>query len=688
MPARNTTVKTAADYATFKIHPAIGIARLGDSDTEIMLTPEGWRELPIAANPDGTPVLGPDGKEQPTNVMRDAEGRVKRSGARFRVLVYRPDQEPAEVEIGQTLDVLMEKSGQVITGTLADIEFGVYVANKKAVWYEFAELAGEHGYAPDHPRRNAAIKDPDLRQGLIIDPGPVTLAWVGDDTPHQRSFARGKNPNHPQSYPPAAQPATVDSLGDVLVTRQNNLQRLVVLGGHGNSGSVESGIGQPHISDFANNDGWFDDVADGPVGATLTFNVLKVDGQPPITPYRPLKVAAEGAWVLVGYPRFAPQISDMVTLDETIYDVAVRSFAYAPEIYGVPPYTRASNDPKTPEDLAIWRQQARYNPGYYPHFWGQIWPILSRPNQFQWLMSFDNFFGGDPHNTNPGGNLDQQAMAQPPQAGRDPYKNQRLFIESILRKKGGENRYTIDTSSQVNRLIGMPLLCGDNPLTNVVASKFLRLTDTMLFLLRQWAQGKFINEKLEPALARPPLPLGEALDRGVLSNGLGGAFCPGGEVCWIIRNPAIYKTGFRINPAANVTPGGLSQDADYAAGLEPGDVTKYSGVPWQADFHECSTQDIDVTYEQWNDIYPQSVGDPIKPAVVQTVYWWPSHRPMKVFATANGPQVNWAAGLPDNNTGDLMMVTAWKNLGYILNDSLDDPDAQPYYQQQRNPKLT
>ena len=40
----------------------------------------------------------------------------------------------------------------------------------------------------------------------------------------------------------------------------------------------------------------------------------------------------------------------------------------------------------------------------------------------------------------------------------------------------------------------MPLLCGDNPLSNTVPAKFLRLTDTQLFLLKQWADGKFINE--------------------------------------------------------------------------------------------------------------------------------------------------------------------------------------------------
>lgn len=682
-----TPSKSADDYAVFKIHPAIGIARLGDSPDQIMLAPEGWRELPIDANSDGTPVVK-DGKEQHTNQMRDAHGKVKRQGARFQVFAYQPGQAPAEVQIGQELTVLREKAGQVMQGKLLDIAFDVYLANKKSVWYQFQELDGQYGYAPDHPRRNADIQDPAARQGLITDPGPVTVAWVKEDAPHHQSFARGANSNQPQSYPPPTVPHTVETLGDVLVTRQGNTQRLVVLGGHGDSGSVRTGIGEPRINSFVNNDGWFDDVGDGPVRARLQFQVLAVNGQPPIVPQTVWVPVDQSAWVIVGYPRYAPQISDMVTLDETIFDVSVRNYAYAPEIFGVAPFTREANAPKTPAEWATWRKQARYNPDYVPHYWSQIWPILLRPNMFQWVYSFDGFAGGDPHNTGPGGNLDMKALSRPPQAGNDPGKGQRMFIEGILRKKGGENKYMLETTSQVNRLMYMPLLCGDNPITNVAASKFLRLTDTMLFLLKQWALGKFVNEQLEPALARPPLPAGEALDRGVLSNGLGGSFCPGGEVSWIIRNPAIYASPYRIHQADGYVPGSLSQNANYDAGLEPGDLTKYTGVPWQADFHECSVQDIDVTYEQWNELYPASVGEQLPQSVVSTVYWWPSHRPMTVYAGPNGPQVNWDAGLPDSYVGDLMMVQAWKNLGFVLNDSLDDPDQAPYYQQQRNPKLT
>jgi hypothetical protein len=215
----------------------------------------------------------------------------------------------------------------------------------------------------------------------------------------------------------------------------------------------------------------------------------------------------------------------------------------------------------------------------------------------------------------------------------------------------------------------MPLLCGDNPLSNVAPSKFLRLTDTMLFVLHQWAEGLFVNERRE-GIVPPPLPPGEgaALDRGALASALGGAFCPGGEATWIMRNPAIYSGPYRIH-ATTPQQGALSQPpqlpggspavgANLAAGLEPGDITKYDAVPWQVDFNECTNQHIDITYAAWNSIEPDTTGDPEK-SIVQLTYWWPVHRPY--FVAGYGL---WSP-TPQNNAGDLQMVTEWSLLGFV-----------------------
>src|ERR1041385_9565705 len=48
-----------------------------------------------------------------------------------------------------------------------------------------------------------------------------------------------------------------------------------------------------------------------------------------------------------------------------------------------------------------------------------------------------------------------------------------------------------------------------------------------------------------PYTDAPPKTARE-LDRGVLANILGGAFRPGGEVGWIMRNPAIWRVPYRL----------------------------------------------------------------------------------------------------------------------------------------------
>jgi len=306
------------------------------------------------------------------------------------------------------------------------------------------------------------------------------------------------------------------------------------------------------------------------------------------------------------------------------------------------------------------------------------------------VMDFDPLTGGDPHETarGSGGNMDPEQISIPPYHGENPQERltrtqRRKFVYQMLRKPGGENRLgpTAHNLEPQSHPYGMPYLCGDNPLSNTAASKFLRLTETMLFILRQWAEGKFINEKREDIPPEVPQP-GLALDRGALGSALGGAFCPGGEACWIMRNPAIYAEAYRINQAA-YTPGGLSQPkvvadrsagnvvpSELAAGMEPGDITKYDALPWQADFNECSTQPIDITYEDWSVIYPDSTGDPVVP-VVQNTYWWPAHRPMEVNQFLGPPgQHNYGFGpwspTPQNHGGDLQMVTEWAQLGFVL----------------------
>ncbi|MEY2881280.1 MAG: hypothetical protein RLZZ15_3660, partial [Verrucomicrobiota bacterium] len=586
--------------ATFKIHPSIGVARLGDSPTEFYLSPDAEHTLPVQCNPDGSAKLDAAGHEIPVEKFKDPQNRIKRQAARFRVFVY-DEAAPTgrELRLGDPLTIVNRNNGQSIDAQVTDVTWTVHLANKKAAWYEFDTTNGEHGYDKKHKLRNAEITDKHLRSRLIIDAGPRSVNLIsGPGAPAVTSaeFSRQKNPLIPQSFPPPLVPNSIDTLGEIKVCQQDHSSRLVVLGGFGNSGSAATGLGQPFVDHYANNDGWFDDTSDGPVTALINYTILKVDGRPPVNPGSTGVVAVDDpAWCIVGYPRYVPEISDVITMDDLLFDVAVRFFRAHPEIYGTagqPPITRA--------DLDHWRATATWNRNYRPYFWRDIFPILDRPQYFNFVTDPGQMLGGDPHNATPGtqGQLDPDQLSLPPGdpnvPGSDPFGGKRRFVYSILRKPGDENDYTLPSPwDPTKKFPGMPLLCGDNCLTNIAPSKFLRLTDTQLFFLKQWADGKFVNERLENITVT--VPPGEALDHGALATMLGGAFCPGAEACWIMRNPAIYAKPYRINVSDDFLPHPdqpyripvtLSLKTDLNTGLEPGDLTKYGALPWQTDFNE------------------------------------------------------------------------------------------------------
>jgi hypothetical protein len=360
------------------------------------------------------------------------------------------------------------------------------------------------------------------------------------------------------------------------------------------------------------------------------------------------------------------------------------------------------------------RADKSYNPDYYPLFWKEIWPLLQRPDDYQFVTALlgQSF---DPHNTGAQGNFDVCRISRPPSAAQDEDEQAidrelRRYIYGSLRKVGREDQFKCD--DRESRLYGaplMPLLCGDNPINDEgPVSKFLVLTETQLFLLRQWAEGQFVDECREgwvectvdtgagckmPASSYwyAPARTGAEMDRVALAGCLGGSFCPGGEVSWILRNWQVFEEPYRIRANTEFLPGletsstgttpgvetyeraQLSQPTagqplpnPAPGGLEPGDLTKYGPLPWQADFNECDTQDIDVTYERWNQTVPADEGQ----QVVNTTLWWPAHRPMEVQVVQDGGKAmvfeQWSRGIPSEKNGDLKMVTAWKDLGFVV----------------------
>jgi hypothetical protein len=157
-----------------------------------------------------------------------------------------------------------------ITAAEADISWTVHLVNKKAV-----------------TRNNGSAAD------LTIDPGARTLTG-----PDQRTqFDNGT------ITLPGASAVTVP-LGEI---RTDDDGHLLVLAGFGKSASPTNST----ITGFLNNAGWYDDISDGPVTAHV-----KIDSTGD-------EFDAVGAWVIVGPPKFAPQIDNVIALYDRVFDMGV-----------------------------------------------------------------------------------------------------------------------------------------------------------------------------------------------------------------------------------------------------------------------------------------------------------------------------------------------------------------------------
>jgi hypothetical protein len=575
----------------YKIYPSIGVARVGNAPKKFTVGPEVYRGLPT--NPDGTPFSEQD--------LRDDEGRMCRQAAQFRIFRQGPNG-PEEVTL--------ETSG------VKSITWTAHLANKKSSWYEFVTNEGQSGYASNHKWRNASVKD---RHKLVIDAGPRSIAgrkaspvcFDKDSVPvgyKGAHFPKG-------SLAPTGQ--SIDTLGELHTDGEG---RLLVLGGLGISGTTDK---TATIVNYANNDNWWDDTSDGPVSAVIELtNGTSVD--------------VEAAWVMVGPPSYAPQIPNLVTLWDTIFDTAVRS-GHFPAIF----------------EREMWKSGEH---GYRPNFATEIRPLLERATLYPWVTAIPP----KPHTFD-------MAMLGALEGGRgsDAYKGLRDWVFSFVRPPSHENEILNKGGATM-----MPYLAGDNCLkTETLTSNYLRLTDTQYFFLQQWAEGWFVNEEGNSDAAT-------AITRGVLENCVGGAFSPGIEMTWISRNSAIYHSDdpFRIN-AVQVPNGPLSLGFDPKR-MEPGDICRYMAVPWQADFNECSSQPIDG----------------------RVIWWWPAQRPEFVYlepvpktASADavtpppdqqtGAQVAWVGTdfdqLRDNFISfadDVQMVELWAGLGFILEKKIGGID--------------
>jgi hypothetical protein len=479
-----------------RIHPAFGIARVGAS-------PGGYFIGPEIPGQDRTP---PDRKYG----FKDKQGLLLGQAARFRVYGYNAEGK-----------VIAE-----LTAANADIEWRVHVANHKAAWYDFDEamdipsFSGSGGTTPQSSaRRNKDVTGPS-RQQLVIDPGPRTIS--GTNVSGKKYRLDGGNF--------FGKPV---SLGEV---RTDDAGRLVVLGGHGISASKDK---TPAMT-FANNDGWHDDVSDGPVTATVTLGG------------RALPV--EHAWVVVAPPDYAPGVIAVTTLYDIIRDAG----------WQLDP---SSRPPK-------------------PSFASDIGPIFSRLAQNQWVNAgFGKLWGF--------GSAEDVANIMATLASPSEYA--KPLRESWFARFRNP-AFDVIAADRI------PPVYGDGVnLPAVDPREWYAITPLQYDMLCQWATGDFIDDydpNATPPATFDDIPLAaqpEALDLAALENTIGGPFHPGCEMTWPMRQPIMYEKPFRLKlrGGAPIDYGDTLDSATALApagpldGSGPGDVSRWMAVPWQTDTSSC-----------------------------------------------------------------------------------------------------
>ncbi|MBI5257912.1 MAG: hypothetical protein HY855_15510 [Burkholderiales bacterium] len=645
----------------FRVHPAFGIARVGNSE-EFYLGPETMAGLPIAPGIDtGNPLVtgglpiraGTESTVITSDELRDRAGRMKRQAARFRIIHYpEAGSGPETYPSGAGTEVVV---GSVVGGkTVRDIVWTVHLANKKANSYLLNDELGLAVYEKanaEHLNLRNAAEGPDpnnaarLRR-LVIDAGPRAVR--GTEAPSVRfdkatiaSFATETAdieamPHYPKSFPDDAftqlyTPAgPIDTLGEL---RTDDKGRLLVLPAWGRACGWLQPNGQPfpliggliapgEYGDV-NADGWFDDTADGPVSARIVFD----DGS---------SASVVPAWVIATDPSYAPQTLNVVSLWDDMFDTWVRRLDLMPSIFN-----------------------HRFNDDFKPLFDDHLRPIFRAPALQRW-------------NTN----LPARAIAAHDAVGAIGAQDEPA--DTIMTGLA----YVRDPNAPAQSNIGAPFM----PLSMGDAGKaFLSVTLTQYFFLTQWNRGRFERS------ATQQLGPGEYLDRAVMVNCLGGRFAPGIEMTFIVRDPAIYQADWERSGAGpfrlrarpldyrrvqasqpfltvGYVPLHPGPDGLRPAALEPGDVSKFMAVPWQTDYNACATHN--------------SAPNPTNSTAL---YWsWPAQRPVAVHAAADvrdgqlGPQRYSIRG-PGTASDDLGnagryqnlidIVLNWHRLGFVIQGS-------------------
>ncbi len=574
-----------------RIHPGIGVARVGNSR---MGGKEGYYIGPEVTRPERTEF----------GASRDPGGALKRQVARFRVYGY-------------------DKNGNVVAeiqqSENSQIEWSVHVANRKAQWYEFDAAMDLDATANiSVPLRNPKVTGSG-RDALCIDGGKTHISGI---SMRDSSFAMN-----------GAFQGTPVYLGEL---RTDEVGRLLVFPGHGVSASPsDAPVYDPgHPASFNNAAGWYDDIADGPVHASVRIGDRDFEADP--------------AWVTSAPPNYAPDLTSWRTMDDLMRSVFISA--------GMMEFPRRVS------------------------FRRHIQPVLERMSALQWVnKGISAMFGADgPLNFEDPDLMRKLAFAPTSSLYPDPYGELRRTVFNGFRSASGKD---MDPSS-------WPWEYGDtfgytNPKddqTEIEADNYLRLPPYYEYILTHWVQGDFISDyegasrsytKLEDVdLQEQP----EMLDRANMHFCLADAFHPGCELTWPVRHASMYRAPYRIRERelgkAEPSYGSTLTQTDvlrmggplYDQG--PGDLTRWMALPWQGDTAYCRSG-----YEMEYDPYVPTYWPARVPNQVMTYIDYQTlcdtKRPMdeRIAAFHNRPA--WLRQLPSQDPAPEQMMYMIQHFGEL-----------------------
>ena len=479
------------------IYPPIGVMRVGNSKHEYFIGPL---------------VDEPEVKSD-IYAYRDKTGALKRQAAQFRVYG-------------------LNKNGKAVaelTMENAEITWHSQLANQKSSWYQF-QIAldipdAQSSDIPPSLLRNIDVKDRDSLR-IIGKPQQVSKRNVkGGHTFEGKFFDK-----------------TV-YLGEM---RTDKKGRLIMLGGHGLSANVDGNIAVT----FANNEGWHDDMSDGPVTAEVKYKGKKLEVDP--------------AWVICAPPDYAPMQKSVRTMWDLMRSVAVEAkMMVAPE---------------------------------KPSFTKDILPIFERMTNLQWVNAgFAAAFGW-------GGQFNYTSLEWVKKLNDPSAANleMRRTISNNFRRYG-------ESGAEAPQL--WPWLYGDAVAIPTQGSErqHCTLSKLQLKFLDQWVNGDFISDfngfkkgKVRPIDRYPVSEQRDMLTKAAMDFCLADAFHPGCEMTWPMRTSGMYMAPFRLKHApkepktdyyyygSTMDQGVLGMSAGpLLGGQVPGGITRWMAVPWQTDTASC-----------------------------------------------------------------------------------------------------